>query len=71
MKFLVMHITNQKFDLDIFTVGIYKFSSCNMIFSKYPNDFWHKRVINNFDPHHVFLAIAINIPMLLMTGFVV
>ncbi len=29
---------------------------------KYPNDFWHKRKIDNFDPYNVFLAIAINIP---------
>ncbi len=27
--------------------------------------------INNFDPYNVFLAIATNIPMWLMTGFVV
>ncbi len=36
-----------------------------------PNDFWHKRKINHFDPYNVFLAIATNIPVLLMTGFVV
>ncbi len=33
-------------------------------------DFWHKRKINNFDPYNVLLAIATNIPVLLMTGFV-
>ncbi len=27
--------------------------------------------IYNFDPYNVFLAIATNIPVLLMTGFVV
>ncbi len=27
--------------------------------------------INNFDPYNVFLAIAINIPQQLKTGFVV
>ncbi len=32
--------------------------------------FWHKRKIDNFDPHNVLLAIATNIPVLLMTGFV-
>ncbi len=31
MKFLAMHITNQKLSFDIFTVGIYKISSWNMI----------------------------------------
>ncbi len=33
MKFLAMHITNQKLSFDIFTVGIYKISSWNMIFT--------------------------------------
>ncbi len=37
MLFLVMHITNQKLRLDIFTVQI---SSWNMILIS--NDFWHK-----------------------------
>ncbi len=37
MKFLAMHITNQKFRFDIFTVGI---SSWNMILISY--DFWHR-----------------------------
>ncbi len=31
MKFLAMHITNQKLGFDIFTVGMYKISSWNMI----------------------------------------
>ncbi len=34
----------------------------------YPNDIWHKREIDNFE---TFVAIAKNIPMLLITGFVV
>ncbi len=34
-------------------------------------DFWHKIKMYNFDPYNVFLAIAINIPQLLKTGFVV
>ncbi len=42
-----------------------------MIFSSYPNDFWHKRKMDNFDPYNVFLAIATNIPQRLKTGFVV
>ncbi len=32
--------------------------------------FWHKRNIDNFNPYNVFLAIATNVPVLLMTGFV-
>ncbi len=32
------------------------------------NDFWHKLKIYNFDPCNVLLAIATNIPVLLMTG---
>ncbi len=36
----------------------------------YPNDFWHKRKMDNFDPFNVLLAIAANIPVLLMTAFV-
>ncbi len=35
-----------------------------------PDDFWHKRKINNFDPYNVFLAIATNIPQRLKTSFV-
>ncbi len=42
-----------------------------MIFTEYPNDFWHKRKINNFDPYNVLLAIATNIHVLLMTAFVI
>ncbi len=42
-----------------------------MIFTLYPNDFWHKRKINDFDPYNVFLAIAKIIPQRLKTGFVV
>ncbi len=40
------------------------------MFTKYPNDFCHKRKINNFDPYNVLLAVATNIPVLLMTAFV-
>ena len=42
-----------------------------MIFTYYPNDFWHKRKIDNFDPYNVLLAFARNIPARLMTGFVI
>ncbi len=34
------------------------------------NDFWHKRKIDNFDSYNVFLSIATNIHVLLMTDFV-
>ncbi len=43
IKFLSMHITNQKFSFDIFTVG-----HLQNIFMEH--DFWHKRKIDNFDP---------------------
>ncbi len=33
-------------------------------------DFWHKIKIYNFDPYNALLAIATNIPVLFMTGFV-
>ncbi len=62
IKFLAMHITNQKLSFDIFTGG----NLPNIFIS----DFWHKGKINNFDPYSVFLAIATNIPVRLMTGFV-
>ncbi len=42
-----------------------------MIFAQYSNDFWLERKMYNFDLYNVFLAIATNIAMLLMTGFVV
>ncbi len=42
-----------------------------MIFTSYPNDFWHKRKNYNFYPFNVLLAIATNIPVRLKTGFVV
>ncbi len=34
------------------------------------NDFWHKRKMDNFDSYNVLLSIATNIPVLLMTAFV-
>ncbi len=46
---------------------IYKISSWNMLVTEYPNDFWHKRKIYNFDPYNVFLAIATNKPQRLKT----
>ncbi len=38
MKFLAMHITNQKLSFDIFTVG-----DLLNIFMEHSNDFWHNR----------------------------
>ncbi len=34
------------------------------------NDFWHKIKIYHFDSYNVLLAIATNIPVRLMAGFV-
>ncbi len=67
MKFLAMHITNQKLSFDIFTVwnlqNIFMEHDLNIIS-------WHKRKMDNFDTYSVLLAIATNIPVLLMTAFV-
>ncbi len=46
-----------------------KFDTCWRLFTT-SNDFWHKRKMYNFDPYNVLLAIATNIPVLLMTAFV-
>ncbi len=51
MKFLAMHITNQKLSCYIFTVG-----NLLNIFMECPNDFWHK-IKNNFDPYNVFHSV--------------
>ncbi len=51
IKFLAMHITNQKVRFDIFTVG-----NLQNIFMKhdiYPNDFCYNIKINSFDPFNV------------------
>ncbi len=71
MKFLAMHITNQKLSFDLFMVRT---------FTKYLHGAWFLRNIlmilgikeknYNFDPNNVFLAIATNIPKRLKTGFV-
>ncbi len=64
MKFLAMHITNQKLSFDIFIVG--NLQNIFMVHDLY----FHKRQMYNFDPYNVLLAIATNIPVLLMTAFV-
>ncbi len=43
----------------------------NLLMEHGLNHFWHKRKIYNFDPYNVFLAIATNILVLFMNGFVV
>ncbi len=69
MKFLAMHITNQKLSFDIFTVinvqNIFMEHDLNILMI-----FWHKIKISNFDPYNVFLAISTNIPQRLETAFV-
>ncbi len=73
IKFLAMHITNQKLCFDIFTVGnlqnILMEHDLYLIAVLY--DFWHKRKIDHFDPYNVLLAISTNIPLRRETGFVV
>ncbi len=60
-----MHITNQKLSFDIFTV-----QNIFMEHDLISNDFWHKSKMYHFDPYNVLLAIATNIPVLLMTACV-
>ncbi len=71
MKFLAMLITNQKLSFDIFTVRNLQNILMEHDLYLISYDFWHKRKIDHFDPYNVLLAIATNIPVLLMTGFVV
>ncbi len=60
MKFSAMHITNQKFSLDIFTVG-----NLINIFMEH-DDLMIFGIKNyNFDPYNVLLAIATNIAVLI------
>ncbi len=65
-----MHVTNQKLSFDIngrrFTKCVH--GTCSLL--NIPKDLWHKRKTYNFDPYNVLLAIATDIPVLLMTGFV-
>ncbi len=68
MKSFAMHVTNHKLSFDIFMVGKLQNIFMEHDFYLIPNDFWHKRKIDHFDPYNVLLAIATNI---LMTGFVV
>ncbi len=65
MTFLAMHITNQILSFDIFTEGnvlnIFMEHDLNI-----PMIFGIKVKIDNFDSYNVLLAIAPNIPVLLM-----
>ncbi len=69
MKFLAMHITDQKLSFDIFTVGdiqhVFMEHDLNILMI-----FWHKIKMDNLDPYNVFLAIATNMTVRLKTGFV-
>ncbi len=59
-----MHITNQKLSFHVENI-------LNVFMEhEYPNDFWHEIKMSNFDSYNVLLAIATNIPVLLMTAFV-
>ncbi len=63
LAILAMHIANQKLSFDIFTVGnLQNIFMEHDLYILFPDYFWHKRKINNFDLYIVFLAIASNIP---------
>ncbi len=63
MKFLAMHINNQKLSFDIFTVG-----NLLNIFMEHDLNILMIFGIKVFDPYNVLLSIATNIPVLLMTA---
>ncbi len=71
IKFLAMHITNQKLRFHIFTVG----NLLNIFMEHYfllnILIIFGIKKINNFDPYNVFLAITTNIPQRLKTAFVI
>ncbi len=60
IKYLAMHITNQKLSFNIFMIG--NVLNILMIFGI-------KGKIDNFDPHNVFFSISTNILVLFMTAF--
>ncbi len=63
-----MHVTNQKLGFYIFMVG----NSLNIFMELDINILmiFGIKYIFNFDPYNVLLSIATNIPVLLMTAFV-
>ncbi len=66
MKFLAMHITNQKWSFDIFTVqNIFMEHDLNILMI-----FGIKEKCIIFEPYNVLLVIATNIAVLLMTASV-
>ncbi len=69
MKFLAMHITNQKLSFDIFVVGnvlnIFMEHNLNILMI-----FGIKQKKYNFDSYNVLLSITTNIPVLRMTASV-
>ncbi len=69
MKFLAMHINNQKLSFDIFTeanlLNIFMEHDLNILMI-----FGIQEKCIYFDPYNVLLSIATNIPVLLMTAFV-
>ncbi len=78
MKSLAMHITNQK--LLIHMHVLIHMLIYSRKFTKYVHGTWFLlnilmifgiKKINNFDPYNVLLAIATNLPVQHMTGFVV
>ncbi len=58
MKFLAMHITNQKLSFDIFTVE--NLLNIFMEHDLYLNDIWHKRKIDNLT-HAVYFWLLLQI----------
>ncbi len=72
IRFLAMHIINQKWSFDIFTV-----INVQKIFMEHDLYFIlmifgiKEKIDNFFDPYNVFLAIATNILQQLKTGFVI
>ncbi len=69
MKFLPMHITNQK--LSFYSRKFTKYIHGTLSLHNMLMIFGIKEKSINFDPYNVFLAIAINIALRLKTGFVV
>ncbi len=70
MKFLAMHVPNQKLSWYIYSRKFAKYIHGTWSLFNILMIFGIKEKIYNFDPYNVFLAIATNIPQRLKTGFV-
>ncbi len=71
MKFLAMHINNKKLSWYIYGRKLTKYIFGTWYLLYFLKIFGRKeKSISNFGPYNVLLAIATNIPLLLMTGFV-